>query len=385
MGTKTKVGVALSSQEFGTASRLHDAGFSLLELLAAVLVVSVVMSAVFWMLFQAQKRYQGNSVVAESNQSARAAMELMTQEIGQAGANPAFTLNKTFAGTSAALNSQPVASPTAQTVTLNDICQISPGDWLALDSGQNYELVQVTSTSPISGANCASPNQVSGTITAVFQQDHCQSGSTGCTAPDPSSAPWPPAVASYKQPYPSGILQGSGTSDDKTLEFFGDINGDGVLNYVVYSLHAPAGAQTLSINGTTYTLYTLYRSITPVAFASGAVNNPASPLVENVLYNAANKQGPAGQPLFSYPVTVTVGVVPNVMTVVGTAVVALSVAVSPQSLETRRTDWYTMATQIRPLNLAAAVAVNNGGGGRFLPRLPAGLPMSNPSNYYQAN
>src|SRR5439155_6089624 len=97
-----------------------------------------------------------------------------------------------------------------------------------------------------------------------------------------------------------------------------------------------------------------------------------------VLYNAANKHGPTGQPLFSYPVTVTVGVVPNVMSVVGTVVVNLCVAVSPTSMEVNRADWFTMATQIRPLNLAAAVAVNNAGGSRFLPPLPAGLPMSKP-------
>jgi len=358
-------------------------GFSLAETLVNVAVITLLMSIVISLMFQSQKRFQGNAVVIESNQAARAAMELMTQEIGQAGANPTFTLSKTFAGASATPNSQPVAAPSVQSVTLNDICQIFPGDWLGVDSGQNYELVHVTGTSPISGTNCASSEQVSGTITAVFQQDHCQPGSTGCTAAELNSTPWPPPVTSYKQAYPSGILQGTGTSDDKTLEFFGDINADGVLNYVVYSLYAPADAPTLAVNGTTYTLYTLYRSITPVTFASGATNNPASPLVENVLYNAANKHGPTGQPLFSYPVTVTVGVVPNVMSVVGTVVVNLCVAVSPTSMEVNRADWFTMATQIRPLNLAAAVAVNNAGGSRFLPPLPAGLPMSKPENYYQ--
>lgn len=350
------------------------AGFSLLEMLVSVMILTVLMSAVFAFMAQVQKRFQGNAVSSESNQSARAALELMTQEIGQAGLNPNFTQNKVFATPPTAANAQP------QAVALNDICQIFPGDWLAVDSGVNFEQVQVISTAPLSGSNCATPHTVGGTVTAILEQDHCQSGSSGCRA---VGSPWPPPVAGYKQPYPSGILQGAGTSADSTLEFFGEVNGDGVLNYVVYSLYAPAGATTMILNGTTYTLYTLYRSITPVTFAAGAQNNPASPLVQNVLYNAASKQGPTGQPIFAYPVTVTVGVVPNIMTVVGTVAVNLSIAVNPKSMEAGQNTWYTMATRIRPLNLAGAIAVNNSGGGRLLPQLPAGLPMTNPGNYYQ--
>jgi len=359
------------------------AGFSLLEMLVSVMILTVLMSAVFAFMAQVQKRFQGNAVSSESNQSARAAIELMTQEIGQAGLNPNFTQNKTFAAPSTTLNSQPIASAAPQAVTLNDICQIFPGDWLGVDSGVNFEQVQVISTAPLSGSNCATPHSVGGTVTAIFEQDHCQSGSTNCDVSEAVGSPWPPPVAGYKQPYPSGILQGAGTSADSTLEFFGEVNSDGVLNYVVYSLYPPAGAPTMILNGTTYTLYTLYRSITPVTFAAGAQNNPASPLVQNVLYNAASKQGPTGQPIFAYPVTVTVGVVPNIMTVVGTVVVNLSIAVNPKSMEAGQNTWYTMATQIRPLNLAGAIAVNNSGGGRLLPQLPAGLPMTNPGNYYQ--
>ena len=83
----------------------------------------------------------------------------------------------------------------------------------------------------------------------------------------------------------SSLVGSRGQSDDRTLEFFGDVNDDGVLSYVVYSLSAPAGATTVTINGTTYTLYTLYRSITPVTFASGATNNAALPMVQNILCN----------------------------------------------------------------------------------------------------
>jgi prepilin-type N-terminal cleavage/methylation domain-containing protein len=338
-------------------------GFSMIELLASVTIITLLMSAVFAFMFQAQKRFQGNVVVTESNQSARAALEVTTQEIGQAGYNPQYYPHKTStAGITA--NADP------QCLTLNNINQISLGDWLQVDTGANSETVQVVGvtgkppTSPyVPFCGTPGPNQIYG----VFQMTH-------------NTTPFP--VISYKMPYPAGILQGTGTSDDRTLEFFGDINNDGVVRYVVYSLTPTTSpATTVSIGGATYTLYNLRRSITPVTFTAGAVNSPSSPLVQNVLYDMTNARGPTGQPIFSYPNTVLVGVVPNQVTVVGTIVVTLSVAVNPRSLESGRIEWYTMATQIRPLNLTAAVAINQAGGAKYMVKLAPGLPMTYPTNY----
>ncbi|HEV2248294.1 MAG TPA: prepilin-type N-terminal cleavage/methylation domain-containing protein [Terriglobia bacterium] len=342
------------------------AGFSLIEVLASVAIIVLLMSAVFPFLFQSQKKYQTNQVVSEANQSARAAMEVMTQEIGQAGFNPNFTTAKTSSNTVA-------VSSSAQCVTLSDINQINPGDWLMVDTGPNHELVEVLSTSGVSGTPCSAPNQIS----AVFLMSH-----------DGSTTSFP--VISYKMPYGSGILQTSGTSSDQRLEFFGDMNQDGVIRYVVYSLSPASPAATVSINGTTYTLYDLYRSVTTVPFTklpapstyTPPANNQASSLVTNVLYNTTNQSGPTGEPIFAYPNRVVIGVVPNQITVVGTVVVTLSVAVSPRSLESESPQWFTMATQIRPLNLQAAITVNNAGGAIYLPPLPKSLPMTFPSDYY---
>ena len=74
---------------------LRTDGFSLMEMLVSIAIIVLLMSAVFPFLFQAQKRFQGNVVVSEANQAARAGLEVMTQEIGQAGYNPQFTVNKT--------------------------------------------------------------------------------------------------------------------------------------------------------------------------------------------------------------------------------------------------------------------------------------------------
>jgi prepilin-type N-terminal cleavage/methylation domain-containing protein len=363
-------------------------GFSMLELLASVTIITLLMSAVFAFMYQAQKRFQGNVVITESNQSARAALELITQEIGQAGFNPQFSPHKTC-------NQVVQAWADPQWIKLSDITGINPGDWLQVDTGTNNEIVQVWATSAGGGTpanpaasagppayNPPSPATTAPWIEAVFEMNH-----------NGSATPFP--VISYKMPYPSGIiappaLPAAQVPFDHVLEFFGDINNDGVIRYVVYSL-APttSPATTVSVNGNTYTLYNLRRSITPVTFTAGAVNNPSSPLVQNVLYQDINATyaapatplGPTGQPIFSYPNTVVVGVVPNQVTVVGTILVTLSVAINPRSLESGRIEWYTMATQIRPLNLSAAVAVNQAGGAHYMVKLPPGLPMTYPTGY----
>jgi len=336
--------------------------------LISVAIILLLMSAVFPFINQSQKTFQGNQVTAEANQSARAALEVISQEIGQAGYNPNLNNNRTS-------SANITASASAQCATLNSINKINPGDWLYVDTGPNEELVQVLSNSSTPSSPCSASNQ----IQAVFSFNH-----TGGTTAFP--------LISYKMPYGVGIIQGSGTSTDQRLEFFGDLNQDGVIRYAVYSINPVSPASTVTINGTVYTLYSLYRSITTVTFGnlppnaapSGpTVNNSASVLVSNVLYNIANASGPTGQPIFAYPNEVTIGVVPNVITVVGTIVITLSVDVAPTNLATGKVQWATMATQIRPINLAAAISVNNTGGAIYLPPLPKTLPMTNPANYYQ--
>ena len=98
-------------------------GFSLLEMLASVTIITLLMSAVFAFMFQAQKRFQGNIVISESNQSARAALEVLTQEIGQAGYNPNYSPHKTSSA-SVSANADP------QCVTMSNTTGIHPGDWL---------------------------------------------------------------------------------------------------------------------------------------------------------------------------------------------------------------------------------------------------------------
>ena len=363
--------------------------------LASVVALSLVLSAVFGLLYYAQVAFQNGTVVTESNQSARGAFEVMTQEIGQAGLNPQFTTGKT---------SSTVITPNAgvQCIALNNTTGINPGDWVEIDTGAYFELVQVVATS-----NTALAGQTtcggSSEIKALFEQCHNNTAATGtaCSGrPASPSLPWPYPVTSCKFSYPGGILlnqtvsfNGSNitvSNDHMLAMFYGDSDNSGNVWYVIYSLYNPTSAapQSVSINSTTYYMYTLYRSVTQVTFATGATATQAYPLVSNVLYKGitgSNNTGPTGQPLFSYPDPVQVTVIPATISVVGTVVINLNVMVNPKSLQNTGTvQWYTMASQMRPLNLWASVTTNQAGAGQYLPPTPMGLPMAFPSvaSYY---
>jgi prepilin-type N-terminal cleavage/methylation domain-containing protein len=278
------------------ASIVSPAGFSMLELLVSVAIITLIMGAVFQFMAQVQKRYQGNQTITESNQSARAALEVMTQEIGQAGYN---------------------------------------------------------------------------------------------SNPNPNTSQ--PAENTYQLPYVNGILYDSSLSqsNDHTLDFYGDINNDGNQDYVSYSLYAPPGAPSVTINGVPYTLYTLYRSFTQLPTTTpplpAVTSQPAYPMVQNVLYNIASGKGPSAQPIFSFSGTSQILIVPNNITVVGTVVINLCVAINPRSMETNTVQWYTMSTQIRPVNLAAGAEINNENASVYLPAplVPNASAITIPPNYYQ--
>ncbi len=331
-------------------------GFSLVELLPSIAILSLLMGALLGFLTQIQKKSQAMQVTSESSSGARAALEILSGDIGQAGYNPNFDSNRT-SSTAISANADP------QCMTVSDLSQINPGDWLSVDTGMNNELVQVLGTT-ITGA-CAQPDQFRG----VFVMNHLSPSST-----------FPIPIKSYKLPYPTGILLGTGLSNDHQLLFYGDVNDDGVINYVAYTLvPTTTPASALNVNGQSYVLYNLMRSVTPVTFSAGATRSVASPLAQNILYQditTPNPVGPSGQPIFGYPNVFQVGIVPNQVTVVGTVNINLCVAMNPKSLETDNVQWFTMSTRIRPLNLSAAVNVAQAGGFRFLPQQPTGLPMN---------
>jgi len=168
-------------------------GFSLIEVMASMLVLLLLMSAVFTILGKYQTRYRGEQQGADMHQGLRSTMELLGQEIGQAG-YLGFTRRLLTANVAAGTNPASVATTDG----------FYAGQILLVDAGANEEQVTVT----VVGTN---------TFTALFVRAHL------------NGAPVT-ALGTFRE----GILL---TSTATRLQLFGDVNGDGILAVVDYNLN----------------------------------------------------------------------------------------------------------------------------------------------------
>jgi prepilin-type N-terminal cleavage/methylation domain-containing protein len=218
-------------------TRIEHDGFSMLELLVSLTVLLVVAGIALSALNSAQHIYTSQQSQVDMHAGLRSAFELMTQEIGQAGAlsSDVKTLTPTIHGGVA-----------AQNVAISSTAAIFVGEKLTVDTGSSQELVNVTSI----GSN---------QITAVFTKDH----SAG-------------ALVVARGVFPQGVLSSSTAT---SLKLVGDVNADGLLDYVQYDCDTTAG--------------TLTRSITTVA-PGVTTRNPSQILLTNLIAN------PGGTPCFQY-------------------------------------------------------------------------------------
>ena len=214
-----------------------ERGFSLLELTVSTVVMLIVAGGAISALNYYQKTYQHTEIGADMHDNLRSALDLIIQEVGQAGSLPSGTLGARNT------NGGVFASGVAQAVNLNDATGLFVGEKLLVDAGASQELVTVTA---ISGNS----------ITGVFGKAHNNNTQVNAIGV-----------------FPAGILN---TSTATTLKLFGDINGDGTLVYVEYTCNPTAGGGTLT------------RTV-------GAANPAASVLVDNLIPN------PGGTPCFQYP------------------------------------------------------------------------------------
>jgi hypothetical protein len=163
-------------------------------------------------------------------------MEMMTMEIAQAGSH---------GDRSTTTNGAVAASSGTQGVAVASSSGFNAGDYVEVDNGASKETVQLTAVA-------------AGSLTGVFRTAHA------------AGTP----VRLFALPYLRGIIPPAGLGPNSsanvtTLRFFGDINGDGNLFYVVYSYDAGAGQIT--------------RSMTPIT--QGAMN-PAVAIVSNLSPNS---------------------------------------------------------------------------------------------------
>lgn len=282
-----------------TRTQQSERGFSLLELMVSTLIMLVVAGAAFGALNYYQKTYQHTEIGADMHDNLRSAIDLIIQEVSQAGSLPSGTLGARNT------NGAVFASAAAQTVNLNDATGLFVGEKLVVDAGASQELVTVTA---INGNS----------ITGVFGQNHNNNTQVNVIGM-----------------FPAGILN---TSTATKLQLFGDINGDGTLVFVEYNCNPAAGGGTLT------------RSVTPVG--TGAVN-AATVLVDNLIAN------PGGTPCFQYPAAppVVAG-----FTFVNQVGVTLTVESATKDVLTGHFEKMTKsATDIVPRNVQMGLDLANAG------------------------
>jgi len=282
-----------------TKPHRSEQGFSLLELMVSTVVMLIVAGGAFSALDYYQKTYQHTEIGADMHDNLRSAIDLIIQEVGQAGSLPSGALG------SRTLSAAVFASGVAQTVNVNNAAGFFAGEKVLVDAGASQELVTTTAV----GGN---------TITGLFGKAHNAGAQVNAIGV-----------------FPTGILN---TSTATSLHLFGDINGDGTLVYVEYTCNYAAGGGTFT------------RSVTPVG--TGAVN-PANVLVDNLLPN------PDGSPCFQYPAAPTVVAGFTFINQVG---VALTVQSATRDVLTTSFETMTKsATDIVPRNVQMGLDLANAG------------------------
>ena len=245
-------------------------GFSLLEVLVSVMIITVLMSAVFQFMRFNQQRYRGDQLLAERNQGARSALELMTQELQQAGHNPNLNVHRSLS---------------AAVVPTGTIVDISVNDTTGLFYGNLVEI----------GSSAADPNRE---ILAILGDGtHSITSTTFPAIPTLPHASGQ-AVFTRSLPFPNGILYsasavGTGQSVAVNLiQFFGDIDGNGTLHYGEYRLvdtgltsslqcETASGPQNCHLMEMSRFMTSILNPNIPAA--KSATSDAFSPLADNIL------------------------------------------------------------------------------------------------------
>lgn len=285
-------------------------GFTLVELIVSVFILSLIMGAFIAALSTSEQTYARTELGSDMYENVRSVAELLAQEIGQAGlvSLPTTTLSSAVA-----------ASAAAQAVNVSQTASMYVGEQLLVDAGSaSEELVTLTAVAPT-------------TMSGIFKNAHA------------SGAP-----VTVLGAYPSGIVP-VGATDGSTsvnepgksiLNMYGDINGDGSLVYIRYTCD------------TTATPGTLTRSVTTITPGVNTINT-AQTLLSTLIPN------PGGTPCFqftSYPV----GTPSNTyVTNVGLTISVRSLTPDPQ------TQAYLTMTKsfldLSPRNVLAGFELGNAG------------------------
>jgi Tfp pilus assembly protein PilW len=278
----------------------NEDGFSLLEMAASLTILLLICGVVFTALKSYQNAYYSQQMQADVHQDLRGAMELMSQEIGQAGLVP-------IPATLPTLSSAVTSSGSAQAVTVSSAVSFYQGEYVVVDTGAPQETVQLTAVN-------YTTNQISG----IFTNNHASG-----------------ATASGWGAFLYGILSGAASPGNNTLELFGDINSTGHITYVQYDCNFSNG--------------TLTRTSTDILNTSTTMNSKVV-LINNLVNGGTN--------CFQY----TNGVPVGANTVYPTVAVTLTVQTTANDPQTGQPIQVTKTLlNINTRSVLAAIALSNAG------------------------
>jgi prepilin-type N-terminal cleavage/methylation domain-containing protein len=288
-----------------------ESGFSLLELMVAMTIMLVISGAAVTALLKMSTTQATIWNRTQMHSGIRGATEVLQQEVGQAGRVALISGSSTCLNNTAVpcLNA-PIAtgSSTAQTVNVTSICGMFIGENLTVDEGTSKETVAITqingATSDPTSTQCPTGSTVTtGSITGVFTNAHSQY-----------------ATLQALGGFTAGIVPTTTTngSTAAVLKLFGDINADGSMVYVEYSI-SPACICTGTCSPSS-TTGNLYRNSMSWNLASKTPAAASQILLSNITQN------PNGTACFTYqPQTTTTPYTVNGNTYVTDVAVTLTV------------------------------------------------------------
>lgn len=286
-------------REYGKC-RKRAKGFSLLELMVSLAVFLVVAGTIMSSMMSAQKSFRTSEIRTGLEQTMRSALEMMAQDIGQAGLQPMGADSKglgaplatvliSACSTGTCIKGDPT---TAQPVPVNSVDGIYEGEWLWVDVGPGAVGAEcyssnATISDPVRYCEQVQVETVDpgppALIKAKFRVDHSYY-KNGIANPTPFYA-----LGAYPQGIvPPGAKTSSGSiltgSTPSQLKLFGDINGTGnSLQYVVYTCPSSTpGNFTRTVYDATsssnvpISTTTLLSNVTACKFKYPDIQNPAS-------------------------------------------------------------------------------------------------------------
>ena len=262
-----------------------QSGFSLVELMVAMTVMLLISGAAVTAILKLSTTQSTIWNRTQMHSGIRGATEVLQQEVGQAGRIALVSGSATcIYNSSVPCLSAAVAKGTGQTIAVTSICGMFIGENLAVDIGANQETITVqqingTAADP-TATQCPSGSTItSGNITADINN------STGHV----QYAPLQALGGFIAGVVPTTTTNGSTAA---VLKLFGDINADGNMVYVEYSV-SPACICSSTCSPST-TTGNLYRNSMSWNSASKTPASASQILLGNVTAN------PNGSACFTY-------------------------------------------------------------------------------------